>query len=101
MKQYLYVIVDNSTQTSTPPFCSPNSDIAKRNAVFGCLEAMTPVQDITLYCVGEFIYQKEDPVSPEILKLTSHDAQVINISSDDLYKYREQYKELRGEEDEE
>lgn len=102
MKSSLYVIVDASTKTCTAPFVSPNDDIAKRNTVFGAIEAMTPVQDLTLYKIGDFEYHSEDFVGYEQIKLSATPTPiVVNISSEETYRLRDQFKELRGEDYEE
>lgn len=65
MKQCLYCVEDKLGKQFMPPFCSPNDDTAKRDFIVGALMSETPIPDLNLWKVGEFVAEvglDSDPV---------------------------------------
>lgn len=95
MKGQLYVIRDTVSLTVTPPFYSPNDNVAVRDFLFGCFGSSTPPSTCQLLKIAEF-ESNEDPDStlPEFKLVVSELPCPVYISDFDTERWLKEWQLL-------
>lgn len=96
MNLKLYCMYDIKAKTVTPPFCSPNDDVAKRDFCFATLASRIPMEDQILWCVGQFL---ADDSNQEAFELKAFDSpRVVPVSVELQEAYAKVYTRMNPNE---